>query len=122
MLNESIKSVDKTSDFKFSMFEIYANVVIDAFNHTKETDGRVLIENTSNIDILNDVFVLENSFMKTKVEQFSLIVNLFNQYYHKCNKMMFASNLSSNIEKVTSEQQVSNEKVATYYFKEIYGI
>lgn len=125
LLNASL-TVDRMADIKFNMFEIYANVVIKTFSETNATtvqNSKVVVTNSSNINVMNNHLVVLLSFVQTNgVDEFSINTNNFNKYYMACDRIAFASNLASNISTVSSSQQDSNEKIATYYFKRIYGI
>ncbi len=114
-------NLNKSVDLKFSMFEIYCNVVTTSFNTTKINASRVMIENSANINKINDILKIENSFVVTKVSPFESIVNEFNRYYYNSNKTEFAKNLANNILIVNSNQG-NNEQIATYYFKQIFGV
>lgn len=120
-LNSNL-SLNKSSDIKFSMFEIYCNVVIDTFAKTTVTSSKVVISNSVNINKINGIFKLQNSYIVTKVNPFDKLINTFNNAYYDCNKMEFASNIASNIATVNGSNQPTNEKVATYYFKQIFGV
>ena len=114
-------SLNKSVDLKFSMFEIYCNVVTTSFNTTKVTSSKVEIENASNINKINDLLVINDSFIVTAVDPFSSVINEFNRYYYNSNKTEFAKNLANNILMVNSNQG-NNEQIATYYFKQIFGV
>lgn len=114
--------VNRQVDLKFTMFEVYCNVVMTTFNTTKTENSKVVVESTSNINKINQVMVVENSFIDTSVNQFAIEISQFNSAYYTCNKVEFAKNLASNISAVSSVNQDTNEKIATYYFKQIFGI
>lgn len=120
-LNASLQ-LNKSSDIKFSMFEIYCNVVINTFSDVNTSATNVVVKSTTNINKINTIFKIKNSYVETNVGQFHQNINLFNQVYYNCNKMEFASNLASNISSVSSADQPTNEKMATYYFKQIFGV
>ena len=113
--------LNKNVDLKFTMFDIYCNVVSTSFNSTKEASSRVVIENASNINKINDIFELDNSIIVTAVNPFASVINEFNDCYYSCNKTEFAENLSANILTANSNQGTA-EQVATYYFKQIFGV
>ncbi len=125
LINESITNVDRTADIKFNIFEVYSNVVKTTFAFTKEeyvdNTVKVVLENTETIALLNGLLKIENSYVVTVVDKFSMEVRDFNEYYLKCDKFVFASNLLTNIE-IVSESRGSNEKIATYYFKEVFDL
>ncbi|MBO5955049.1 MAG: hypothetical protein J6Q13_03690 [Clostridia bacterium] len=123
LINENLV-VNKTADLKFSMFEIYSNVVISTFAET-ETHAEsklVAVKHASNIQTMNTHMIISNSYIQTSVSQFAIEINHFNKFYNACNKLTFAKELSVNIQNVKSETQDTNEKIAAYYFKEIFGI
>lgn len=133
-LNNLIR-VNKTSDLKFNMFEIYANVVINTFGKTNSSEvntQRVVISDSSNIDVMNSVLKIRASHV-VKIENentqneevymlFNSNTNLFNQYYNKCDKNSFAKNLAENLDLATNPIQPNNERNAAYYFGLIYGV
>ena len=134
LINNNL-DVDKSADIKFNMFEVYANVVIDTFNDkniNKGADIKTDLKNADNIDVMNSVLQIRNSYI-VKIENantqdeivthlFTANNNYFNNYYNKCDKSSFAKNLANNLELVTDSEQPTNEKIATYYFRLIYGI
>ena len=123
LLNEHVSVVDKNADLKFSMFEIYSNVVQLTFSDIdKNANDRLMVKDDLNITLLNDIMEIENGFIVTHCEQFSKYTNLFNKYYNSCNKTTFAKQLKSNVNSTISLSDTSNERLATYYFKIIYGI
>ena len=122
LISSNIKNVNKTSDLKFNMFDIYSNIVINTFNKTKEDNNKVEVEFVENIDKFHEIFEIENSFIKTNVNQFSSKINEFNEYYSKSNKKLFALDFAINIRSVNSSAQNTNEENATYILKLIFGI
>ena len=82
----------------------------------------IQIKNDKNIKFINTKFEIDDSFIKTYVDKFSITINKFNNVYASCNKKLFAKQLSENVEKATSEFEETNEEIAAYYFKLIYGI
>ena len=121
LLNVSLADLQKTADFKFSMFEIYTNVAINTFNTTKNNSNIIIVDYSKNIDLINNYFEIDNSYISS-TNQFTSYVNKFNEYYNKCDKTKFAQSLFQNTENVTTVNQDTNEEIATYYFKQIYGI
>ncbi|MBQ9795574.1 MAG: hypothetical protein IJW36_01250 [Clostridia bacterium] len=134
ILNEKI-NVNKESDIKFNMFEIYSNVVLDTFawiNANEVDRQRVVVDSSSNIDVMNSVLKIRSSYVvkienentpSEKVEMlFDINTNLFNDYYEKCDENSFAHNLAENLNLSTSPIQPNNERNAAYYFNLIYGI
>ncbi len=121
LINDNL-DCDKSTDFKFNMFEIYSNVVQNSFNKTKTSSSRVVIENDANINKVNSLLKIENSVVVIATNNFGIEVNRFNQYYIECDEVEFAKNLTTNISSVNSANQDTTEKIATYYFKQIYKI
>ena len=117
LVNSSL-AVDRNSDLRFNAFNIYANVVISTFEKTKldETTKLIYVEDLADINILNDNDIVAKSF-----NNYSIDVNLFNKFYNYSNATTFAKNLSENVQSVTT-MSGTNEQIATYYFKLIYGI
>lgn len=124
LLNSSL-NVNRVSDLRFNMFEVYCNIAINAFSETKistiGTDKCVVISNQTNINVMNQYFHIENLHIITSVHAFDASVNAFNAYYSISNKIAFANDLSSKVVSVTTAMG-NNEEIATYYFKLIYGI
>lgn len=120
-LNASLQ-VNKASDLKFSMFEIYCNIVIDTFGNLNTSLDNVIVNNSSNINKINSMFKIKNSYIVTSVSPFDKNINLFNKVYYQCNKMEFASDFARNISVVSSPNQTTNEKLAMYYLKQIFGV
>lgn len=115
LLNVSLSNVNKNVDVKFNMFEIYANVVINTFDETKDDNWLTMVKDRSNIDAINNLFRVTNSFVNDGA--FSIKVSQFNDAYYNCNKINFAKNLNENINVVNTLNTQDKEKVATYYFK-----
>ena len=65
--------------------------------------------------------MIQQSHIVTSVHAFDKVINDFNKYYNISNKITFANDLTYNINNVSSETG-TNEEIATYYFKLIYGI
>ena len=120
-INNNI-NVNKDADIKFSMFECYANVAIQTFTSTQVVNSKIVIKDSSNIQIMHKNVEFNGSLVETETSAFGSEIRSFNKYYSDCNKTEFASKLAENISSVNSVEQDSNEKIATYYFKLIYGI
>lgn len=115
------------ADIKFSMFDLYINIVTTSFtNVTNNINGLRQIANSTNINLVNTYLQFENGYLNTNnalVGDYSYLNNNFIEYYNKCNKSDFASNFSKNINNTTSiGNNSTNEQRASYYFKEIFGI
>ena len=115
-------NLNKNCDLKFSMFDVYTQVVMNSFNQTKVENSKVIIYSEYNINKINSIFKMENSIVETKVSPYAVEVNRFVEAYYDCNKTEFAKYLASNISIVTSENQTTKEKIATYYFKQIFNV
>lgn len=124
LINNNL-NVNKNVDVKFNVFEIYCNVVINTFsdvNTENKSTSNVVILDPSNINLLNDSLTISNSFVQTGVYSFAIQFNKFNEAYASCDKNAFALNMKENIESVTTVEQETKEKIATYYFKLILGL
>lgn len=115
-------NINRNVDLKFSVYEIYSNVVMNTFSKTKTLSSLVLVDNAQNLNKLHEIVSMDNSFIETNVNQFAIEITLFNNAYYETNKVNFANNLTQNISSVTTADQSSKEKLATYYFKQIFGI
>ena len=115
-------NLNKSCDIKFSMFDVYTHVVMTSFNETKTENSMVIIKNAANINKINSILQIDNSIIKTEVNTFAKEINLFSDAYYNCNKTEFAANLATNITLVTSSNQDTNEKIATYYLKQIFKV
>lgn len=109
-------------DIKFNAFDIYVNVVKNTFNNLNSSVDKTVVVYDKNIKLINNVLKVENSQIVTTGDKFSINNNNFNQYYNLCNKTEFAVNLAINVNSVTNSNQTTNEKIATYYFKVIFGL
>lgn len=114
-------NLNKKIDLKFSMFDIYTNVVMNSFNQTKVENERLIIYSATNMNKINNIFKMENSVIQTKVSPFAAEINQFIDAYYNCNKTEFAKNLTNNISLATNPNQDNSERVATYYFKQIFN-
>lgn len=126
LINSNLKNVNKTSDLKFNMFDVYSNIVIGTFKETKQYEhpqGELkVVEVVENIKKINEIFTIEDSFIVTKSNQFSSYVNQFNQYYAKSDKELFALEFALNIRSATANSENTHEENATYILKLIFGI
>ena len=133
MINNKLadSSLNRSVDLKFDMIDLYCRVVIDTYAEpvTGEESKIVGILDASNINVMNDYFCLETSYITEKPVQGKYQFlntqnnNKFTKYYNDCNRDEFAKNLHTNITNITG---ITNEstavELATYYFKLIYGI
>lgn len=134
LINDSVK-VNKVSDAKFNMFELYTIIAKQTFNkeNIEEISGRkTLLKEYDDLTLMNSVVKLKNGNLVkienegTAFENVTILLSInnnnFNKHYQKCNKEVFANNLASNVQTVNTASQSTDEKLATYYFKLIYGI
>ena len=122
LLNNYI-NVDKTADIKFDLFNVYTNVVSNTFKTLATKDNLVVVQNDDNIEEVNTRIVIDNSYVVTSGNQFSINNNNFIKYYNKCEKQEFAKNLTTNINSVTEiSENSTNEQIATYYYKLVFGM
>jgi len=124
-LINSTLNVDRMADVKFNMFEVYTNIVISTFKETNASvvgdSGWVMVNNANNINIINTYFRMQNSYILTDCNLFDKTISNFNKYYSISNRTKFAGDLSFNINNVSTASG-TNEEIATYYFKLMYGI
>ncbi len=127
--------INKSTELKFNMIEVYSNVVGYTFskgNLTTLENKRCSLLDSSNIVKINSIFKMRNNHI-VKIENEnqanekvtilnSLNNNLFNKYYKKCNRELFAKNLSANWSAATTPNQSTSELLATYYLRSIYGV
>ncbi len=121
LLNDFISDVNKNSDVKFGVFEIYANVVKHDFSNISETGSLVEIKESKNIEKLNEIVTISELGLLLN-NRFSENINKFNTNYSNCNKAVFVANFASNLDGVSSANQATKEKVAMYYFKLAFGL
>lgn len=121
LLNDYVFGVDKNVDIKFSVIDLYTNVVVDAFSSLEKLSGLTKIQDVSNIDFINCKIKLTNTHIENE-NKFSINNNKFIEFYNKCNKQEFANNLKANVSSVSSITESStNVQIATYYFKLVFG-
>ena len=126
-INNSLE-VNRASDLKFNMFEIYSNIVINTFALFDEGDW-IGIKDQSNINKINSMLKIRDlNIVKLtnegnsdeKVELlFTINNNEFNSFYNKCNKKLFAENFNAYM---SSSSETTNEEIASKYLKLAYGI
>lgn len=116
--------VDKSGDVKFSLIDIYADVVITSFDEVQKVDNKIVIKENENIEFINTYFGISKGCVQNlKNGSFSYLNNEFMKIYSVCNKTTFAENLKLNSNSVSTwSESLSNELKATYYFEQIYGI
>ena len=121
LINQSLV-INKEADVRFAMFEIYCNVVINTYSSSNlvTLNRRIMVNDYSNMAKMNSLLNIEN--LNLINNQYSIDNNNFIKYYNICAKDVFAKTLATNIQNVSDAEQDTNEKIATYYFKQIYGI
>jgi len=119
-INAHIRLGDKSSDFKFNMFEIYSNVAINVFKDVNKESTLFKVEYEENITKINGIFKIENSQIVAK-NLFASYTNEFNRYYANSNPTVFARDFELNMRSVDSAEETTNEEIATYYLKQIFG-
>ena len=118
-INNNVSIHNKNADLKFSMFEIYSNIVITTFQETKVSSDLIVVKSADNINKINENFKIQNSFVYM-VNPFSINCNLFIQNYNACDKLKFAKEFNNNIQ--NASKTGPKEVVAAFYLKQIYGI
>lgn len=117
------KEVNRTSDFKFSMIDLYARVARVTFATLKTNEQSLRIVNSSeNITRLQIYFQMENSYI-VGGDVYSANALHFSENYFACDKESFAINFASNLNAVDGISATStNLQRAVYYYKLVYGI
>lgn len=119
-------NIVKNADVKFSMIDLYLNIVTTTFENTLvNSSGVRVIENSDNINLINEHFRLENSILITpsSTTNFESYNNSFILHYSYVDKASFAENLAHNIAQIGGyNDNLSEIEKASYYFKMIYRI
>ncbi len=113
-----------SSDIKFSVVELYSQVVKDSFSEIKEVKNLKTIANSDNIDLMNNLIVYSNGQIQlaTDIAYFGSSSTLFIMNYNLCDKHSFAKNLSDNVDSISGDvSNMTTIERATHYFKEIFG-
>lgn len=107
-----------STDVKFSVFDVYANVVKLSLKNLKVSDNADL----SNLKFMQSHFALKDNYLSTNNANgnFAIENNKFITAYNKCDKTSFATNLTNNLANAT-DTATSEELVATHYLKVIFG-
>ena len=105
------------------------NTFRETLGSTKDKT-RVQIENSSNIDKINEILVIKNLNVVKFIDSsdpdkgYNLLVGLnnneFNKYYSSCDKGLFAKDFAFNL--TSNEPAITNEQKAIKFLKLIYGI
>lgn len=123
LLSNNITNVQKDADIKFSMIDAYCRVCINEFaSRERATNKWIRLVSDANISYFNSYFSLNKSQLITSDGLFSVNNNNFISAYNNCNKDEFAKNLKTNCYSVSSNENLTNEQTATFYFKKVYGI
>lgn len=123
-LIQNTLQVNRNSNVKFNLFDVYTHVVLETFNQTNIEQLRTAplkVVSAASIKVMNNNLQFDGYSLKLK-NPTSGVANNFDKYYSVCDSNEFARNLSSNVQTVTSAEQTSNEKIATFYLKSIFGI
>ena len=115
--------VNKASDLKFNMIDVYARIAKSTFADVDIVDGQLSkVSNPVNMDKINSIFRLDYGYMLNTSVSFSKYVNEFDMYYSMCDKPSFAKNFVANLASVGSSIQndSSDEIKATYFFEKLY--
>ncbi len=130
-LNQEISKlkVDTDSDLKFSVIDLYINIVKDTFDAKNIVlkNNLVTVKSKENLDAIQGVdgnkLKFENSYLQTN-DNFSYFSNEFINNYKVCNKIAltttFASLLNQYGDKNLTEVSEAEQKVAVC-FKNIFG-
>ena len=120
LLNNNIQA-NKNADLKFTMIDVYANVVLTSFDEVQSNSkSRVEIKDKEDILFINQKLNFNGSFVQTKIEPFDYRMVKFIKAYYNCNKTAFAEDLSLNVGSVSTEMETTQERIASYYFKQIF--
>ena len=108
-ISNGLNGIDKVSDFKFNLFDVYTNIVIKTFNSTLIDGNIVRVEYA-------DSLVESHKILGLKTGEFSINVQHFNRHYSKCDKQKFATYFAANMNEVRglSDDDCKN---AVYYIK-----
>lgn len=118
LMNQNIGGLNKISDIKFNVFEIYSNVInISLIKMVDIGDGKIEAEGVANIKAINEMLKINNSFINSS-KVFTTDCNNFQHYYSICNKITFAQNFANLKE---SNLEISNEQKSMKYLKSILG-
>lgn len=125
-MNNEIKSrviVNKYSDIKFDVIELYCLTVTNTFSNLEEVDGLITVKNSNNFTLLNDSFYLVANMLSTTVGYGSYLNNKFCRAFNSIDKTAFANNLYTNVSTIGEITEASsNVDKATYYLKEILNL
>lgn len=133
LINDEIDNLNKNSDVKFTMIEIYTDIAISTFSALDKQYGSLsIIKDSSNINEINKIFKMEHSQIllpsnKTFIKQ----TNNFIESYKECDKESFAKSFAANLSVVTIQQDdltanqiatYNSEQIATFWLEFIYGV
>lgn len=127
--NEVLSKVvqNSNSDLKFSLINLYKNIVVETFSNLYNS-GNLLIYSTTNISKINTNFSLLNGYVKTANtsmlgDHFNYQVNEFIKNYNNSDKQDLAKNFTTYINAATSISDTSTSiQKASYYLKRLLGM
>ena len=117
------KAINRTSDFKFSVIDLYARVARTTFSTliTNENSLRI-VSRPENLTRLQIYFQMENSYI-VGGDVYSSNALYFSENYNACDKEAFAINFASNLNAIDGISATSTSlQRAVYYYKLVYGI
>lgn len=132
-LNNNVEAINisKTSNVKFSMYDLFLNVCLNTFGednlirpgkyvNLKESDNLTTIIGSEGADR----FKIENSILVFAAGNFTKYNNLFVKYYNGANKKELFSKFASFVGSANSEisEEKSNEQNTAACFKILYGV
>lgn len=123
-LIQNTLQVNRNSNVKFNLFDAYTYVVLNTFDKTNIEQLRTAplkVTSPASINVMNNYIKFDGYTIKL-ANPTSSAANNFDEYYSKCDRNNFAVYLASNIQTVSTENQETNEKMATFYLKSIFGI
>jgi len=114
--------VNKNSDIKYNMINLYSNIAINTFTSVKVIDGQAsIVQDTTNMDAINGLVSVNNHYIGIPTIMFGSDANNFNKYYSKCDKVSFANNFAGNINTIFSiNSDSTDEQRATFYLNKLY--
>ena len=123
-LVQNTLQVNRNSNVKFNLIDAYTHVVLQTFNKTNIEQLRTAplkVNSDASIKLMNAKMLFDGYSLKLSNPN-SSVANNFDEYYSRCDRSSFALNLSANVQMVTTAEQETNEKIATYYLKSFFGV
>lgn len=109
-------------DVRFSVIELYSDVVINTFANLKENATLEEISDSSNINLMNACLNWNGYELVTNTSMFSADNYEFIKYYNLSNKTELAKNLNNIYANINGVVNPTDEQYAVIYFKEVFGI